>query len=894
MYTVINFVDRTDSISPDSEDNGAGSGSAIQVNASLSDPNTTWDFALDDPQQQIKLQNFMPVIVFDENAPAIGGVSTIPTMNFALNVLLNNSGSLWTPTGTLAGLVTWVPFHMQMTFNNNALGTGLAQQQTLLGYVQPGVQYMWSMYLDGVGTISNIQGVLQMSFLDAFGNALGLPITGTWTPISGGEQRQHIMGVAPANAAYAIIAFGGQTTVGGANSGTLKWGTPLFEPMWFASKGINYPTPDCNVNQVNSVLMPDGTTSRGCRRFAGYIEDLVVTYAGKQRHYAVQCASSSKLLETAGLISASYTDTQDTSIITNALSLLPANSSIIGQLATGSQHLFAPSSTLIPGVIVPSISWNNATLRQVLNDLGAQSGSLYYVDPYYYLWYVPPSFAGATVMLSDTPDNIISFPYAKFSIEYDSTNPVNTALVVGSKQNAAAVTDTFSGNGSTTVFSLTEPPYTVTVVTIGGTSQRCGVDGVDNAKFGPSLTFKALINKQNQTITFATAPASGTNNVVVTYTYEDQVVSQVIAADAIAQQKNQFWGLVKDSAITSTTAAKNRGIAELQEYAFPRVILTLDALNIYLPVGSLILFTCQSEGLSNAPFIVQTVQSDLQGGGVDNWSYTAGVYNPTIIDHLRNVTKAIQKTPTTANVAVVASIDVALFDDIHLNDSIVVNNNGAPGQPPYLYGAANQQDTFTRANQSGWSPASDGETWFQVAGTDTLSISSNEGVVTSNASTASNRLLLGVGSITDAEGLCRIIIGDTSGDSAGILLRSDSTGANHYLARYTPGSTTTLSIDKRIAGTLSNLLTPAAGFTYAAGSHLWIRFRVQGTTLYIRAWLDGSSEPATWNGSVTDSSLASGRSGLYASGNPTTGPQFDSFSVTSLVAGAVYGFASYA
>ena len=63
------------------------------------------------------------------------------------------------------------------------------------------------------------------------------------------------------------------------------------------------------------------------------------------------------------------------------------------------------------------------------------------------------------------------------------------------------------------------------------------------------------------------------------------------------------------------------------------------------------------------------------------------MYNPTLLDHIRNVQKAVKKTPTTANVAVIASTDVAIFDNFILNDSIVVNANGAPSAGPYVYGA---------------------------------------------------------------------------------------------------------------------------------------------------------------------------------------------------------------
>lgn len=689
MYVVLGMRDVTDFVSPDNEENGSSQSGGIQWSQALSDPASTWDFVLDDINQTINVQNFQPVIVFDETLPPIALVATVPSWNFAVNGNFFGGLASWTNAGTNGSLITPVNTSFGfagMTFANSPVGSGYVQQTTLAGYVQSGVSYIFSLYVIGQSSPTNIQYFLQVNWLDVNGNTLS---SVTMTPVAPPLSQQHvtISGVAPANTAFAQIQLGGIAT-NATNSGQIIFGNAQFEPMWFANKGVVYPTPDINNAQVNCVRMPDGTTSRKCRLFAGYVEDHINVYVGKQRHTVVQCASSSKLLETAGLIAASYTNTQDTSILSNALSLLPTNANIIAQLSTGQQNSFSPTSTLVPGVIVDSISFNNATLREVLNGVSAQSGSIFYVDPYYYLWYVPPSFVGTVVALSDTPDNINSFSYDDFSIEYDSTNPVNVALVVGSKQKAAAITDTFSGNGSQTVFNLTEPPDNVQTVTVGGSNIRTGVDGVDNSKFGPTSTYRALINKQRQLITFASAPAGGTNNVVVTYTFEDQVISQVMSADAIGSQRAQFWGLVSDSNITSTTAAKNRGIKELVDYAFPRTILTLSALNIYMPVGSLILFTCQSENFSNTPFVVQTVDADPLGGGEYRWNYTAGVYNPTLIDHIRNVHKAVKKTPTTANVAIIASIDVAIFDTVHVNDSIVINNNGAPPQGPYKYGSA--------------------------------------------------------------------------------------------------------------------------------------------------------------------------------------------------------------
>jgi len=71
-------------------------------------------------------------------------------------------------------------------------------------------------------------------------------------------------------------------------------------------------------------------------------------------------------------------------------------------------------------------------------------------------------------------------------------------------------TDEFNGNGSTKVFTLTKTPVqNVTTVTVDGGSQTYGTH------YSVSINLTTRVG----TITFVTAPGSGTNNVDVTYHY---------------------------------------------------------------------------------------------------------------------------------------------------------------------------------------------------------------------------------------------------------------------------------------------------------------------------------------------------------------------------------------
>lgn len=188
-------------------------------------------------------------------------------------------------------------------------------------------------------------------------------------------------------------------------------------------------------------------------------------------------------------------------------------------------------------------------------------------------------------------------------------------------------------------------------------------------------------------------------------------------------------------------------------------------------------------------------------------------------------------------------------------------------------------DTFTgRTVAGGWGTASDGQAWVQVAGTDTLAVGAGAGTITNATSAAANRMVLGSDIVADAQARACMTYADLVGDSIGVLLRCDATGANHYLFRPTPGSTTQIEIDKRVAGTLSTIATFASGVTIANGVHLRVAGQIVGSKLWIKAWIDGTAEPATWAGSINDTALASGGYGLYCGGQPTAVEGFTSFS----------------
>ncbi|SRR5579871_2823585 len=185
-------------------------------------------------------------------------------------------------------------------------------------------------------------------------------------------------------------------------------------------------------------------------------------------------------------------------------------------------------------------------------------------------------------------------------------------------------------------------------------------------------------------------------------------------------------------------------------------------------------------------------------------------------------------------------------------------------------------DTFSRANQSGWGAATDGQIWQIVVGSPTLAIASNAGTLTGTSALVT--VQLGISTAGDMEVLCRVSVASTS-DNTGIALRMQANGDCYRVAL----NSNNLKIDKCVSGVFTTLTSSA--FTTNTGTKYWLRGRVQGTNLRAKVWLDGTSEPGGWTLSTTDSSI-SAASGfgintlLASSGNTDT---YDSFNASQVV-----------
>lgn len=157
-------------------------------------------------------------------------------------------------------------------------------------------------------------------------------------------------------------------------------------------------------------------------------------------------------------------------------------------------------------------------------------------------------------------------------------------------------------------------------------------------------------------------------------------------------------------------------------------------------------------------------------------------------------------------------------------------------------------------------------------------------------------LLTGITAVADMDILYaqKLVSWGSAGPLVAPVLRSDAANANHYtVVAQGTGTTAVPWIFKKLGGSYSliantGLLGSAAGSsTWAIGDIMWIRAQAQGSTIRIRAWKNGASEPAGWDATVTDTSItAAGYPGLYYSANGVSLPAMavDELTVSSIAA----------
>ena len=201
-------------------------------------------------------------------------------------------------------------------------------------------------------------------------------------------------------------------------------------------------------------------------------------------------------------------------------------------------------------------------------------------------------------------------------------------------------------------------------------------------------------------------------------------------------------------------------------------------------------------------------------------------------------------------------------------------------------------DAFARTVSSGWGTADTGETWTTTGGSASdYSVSSGAGRQTHTTVNTLRHSTVTVGSTDQliTVDLTLPVMPTGAGITHWVAARVTDT-SNYYTARVdiaTSGATT-LTLVKRVAGTLSGSLASSAVGTHAAGNTWRVMFMVSGNSLQAKTWRPASDTEPDWQVSTTDTGLTGGTlAGLLSrteSGNTNASPQiaWDNLTAVSL------------
>jgi hypothetical protein len=206
-------------------------------------------------------------------------------------------------------------------------------------------------------------------------------------------------------------------------------------------------------------------------------------------------------------------------------------------------------------------------------------------------------------------------------------------------------------------------------------------------------------------------------------------------------------------------------------------------------------------------------------------------------------------------------------------------------------------DAFARTRSSSWGGADMGGLWRLIGSASSFNVANGVGTIDLPAPGASRGAMLDEVNQMSVDIRFRVAVSKVpAGNNLIVYAVARRNTNNEYRPRimFQPDGSIRVGSSVLVGGSETMLGTPVilSGFKPAAGSFVWVHAQVTGaspTTIRVKAWADGQSEPAAWQYSATSSHAAvqvAGNVGLRAYlsakvGNAPIRVTFDDYSVST-------------
>ncbi|WP_024285418.1 PKD domain-containing protein [Cellulomonas sp. KRMCY2] len=205
------------------------------------------------------------------------------------------------------------------------------------------------------------------------------------------------------------------------------------------------------------------------------------------------------------------------------------------------------------------------------------------------------------------------------------------------------------------------------------------------------------------------------------------------------------------------------------------------------------------------------------------------------------------------------------------------------------------QDDFARTVANGWGTADVGGPWTTSGAASLFAVTGGAGRHTLNAGATAGSFLTGV-SATDTEVQVTVSADRVPSATTFLTVQGRRVGTDAYAARLRLAADSSVQLHVTRGNGTPVAGGVVTGLTFAAGDQLQVRLQVEGTsptTVRAKVWKVGTTEPATWNATMTDNTIAAlqtaGGLGLQSyTGGVTANPAVV-FSYDNLWAGPLGG-----
>jgi hypothetical protein len=319
---------------------------------------------------------------------------------------------------------------------------------------------------------------------------------------------------------------------------------------------------------------------------------------------------------------------------------------------------YAPDidQTLLPATnntLIPRINLRQKTLQNALQKIADMAGFDIYVDFEKRVRYYSPSTAAtAPFSVSDSPDNVTSFPFKVEVYDQDDNAIINRVRFYGGKRPTTTdfVQDlSVQADGTNKTFILAYYPRNAgdgaVHVKVHGVEQTLGNLGgdqtdPDNKLIADGGNAQVLIDRNAKALQFNTAPTNtGAASVTCTYRYELPIVLTITAEDSYAFFGRYFDGTISDDTVFDTTIAAQRCRILLTEQKFGLLRFVIRVRRGGLQAGQTLYVKHTLRGIDDT-FRIQSIETLPLGNGNYDYRVSLGAWNWTLIDLLMGVAKA--------------------------------------------------------------------------------------------------------------------------------------------------------------------------------------------------------------------------------------------------------------